>query len=70
MECDPSDNGDFKKGFLRGFFDSDGCMSLAKVGSRSTRKADKWLRVAFYNTNKELLELIFEMLKTMGIEII
>jgi len=65
-----TNNEDFKKGFLRGFFDSDGCMSLAKVGSRNTRKADKWLKVSFCNTNKELLELIFEMLKTMGIEII
>lgn len=50
----------FLRGFINGFFDSEGCFHIPKSG---------YSQVRFYNSNLLLLRRIAEMLKELGISI-
>lgn len=56
---------DCKIGFLRGFFDSDGTLSLWVC--HDTRKTPKWLSISICNTNKQLLEAVKQLFTSIGI---
>lgn len=59
--------GECKIGFLRGFFDSDGSISLYKCNPRD-RKTPKWLSVNLSNTNKPLLEMVKRLLASIEVK--